>query len=165
MLCYVAALVQQGTTHLLHMGTMQLASLLMIAAFTSTFKGKIRERRHCSKTNKVRRSEWFLSIPFQRQNLQEIRTPLQPTQFNNEGSFLLLFQRDVSTLMNSKMLRFAFQFGNLPLKGDKAPLPAQTPALNHIKHTAIFCKALQQCHCGSPSPSLCLLLFVGLFTS
>lgn len=78
-----------------------------------------------------------------------MKTPLQPPHFNNEGSFLLLFQGDVSTLMNTKMLRFAFQFGNLPLKGDKVP-PAPSPALNHIKHTAILCKALQQCHCGFP---------------
>lgn len=43
----------------------------------------------------------------------------------------------LSTLMNSKMLRFAFQFGNLPLKRTKSRAPALS--LNHIKHSAIFC--------------------------
>lgn len=162
MLSYAAAVVQQGTIHLLHMETLLLVSLWMIAVFTSTFTGKIRGGRHCSKIT-VRRSTHFFPFPFRERICEKGELP-QPPSTMHVHFFLLLFQGAVSTLMNSKMLRFAFQFGNLPLKGDKVPR-APTPTLNHIKHTAIFCKALQQCHCGSASPSLCLLLFVGLFTS
>ena len=56
----------------------------------------------------------------------------------------------VLPLMNSKMLRFAFQSGNLPLCGDKALPPHTHTALNHIKHAAIFCTSPQQCNCGPP---------------
>lgn len=164
MCSYAAALVQLVTIHLLHMGTLQRASLSLMAASTSTFTRKIWGRQHINKMNKVRRSDSFLFVPFQEKNLQEMRTP--PIPFHNTCSFflLLLFRRAVSSLMNSKMVRFAFQSGNLPLEGDKVP-PPKTQALNHIKHTAIFCEAPQQCQYGSASPSLCLLLFVGLFTS
>lgn len=70
---------------------------------------------------KVRRSDSFLSIAFQRRNLQETRTPPAPSLTMHAYFLLLLFQGAVSALMNSKMLRFAFQFRNLPLKGHNVP--------------------------------------------
>lgn len=54
---YVAAL---GMIHLLHMGTLKLPSLSIIAFFP----GNIREGQDCSKMNKARRSGSFISIPF-----------------------------------------------------------------------------------------------------
>ena len=153
-----------GIIHLLHMGTLQLARLWMIGAFTSTFTGKLEEHTAAVK----HQSQKVGLIPFHSLSEKEFarkeNSPNSPSTMH-VWFLLLLFQGAVSTLMNSKMLRFAFQFGNLPLKGDKVPqLPP--PPLNHIKHTAIFCEAPQQCHHGSSaSPSLCLLRFVGPFTS
>lgn len=48
--------------------------------------------------------------------------PPPTAPFNNAHLFFVdVVRRGRSTLMNSKMLRFAFQFSNLPLKGNKVP--------------------------------------------
>ena len=86
--------------------------------------------------------------------------------------FLVVMQRAVSTLMNSKMLIFSFQFANLCLKGDEAPsVPrASVPALNHIKHGSVSQGPETMAFCSTSRHltsyiSLHLLRFCGLFTS
>lgn len=102
------------------MGTLQLACLAMMAVFTSTLIGGIRGGRHGTKITKWEGRTRFFPFPLRERICQKCELP-QPPSTMHVHLLLLLFQGAVSTLMNSKMLRFAFQFGNLPLKGDKVP--------------------------------------------
>lgn len=65
-----------------------------------------------------------------KKGLQERNLP-EPTPHS------LLSPWSTLPLMNSKMLRFAYQSGAVPFRGDEGFPPT---ALNHTKHAAIFCK-------------------------
>lgn len=150
MLSYAAALAYQGTMHLRHTGLEKSCR-------------PIREKKNRYWSQKVG------LIPFRSLSKKDFaRNENSPNPQRQQCTFIIFVVVAVpkgcvnpNEFQNVKDLHF-----NLVTSLSKAmKSPAPTPALNHIKHRAIFCKAQQQCQCGSASPSLCLLLFVGLFAS
>lgn len=85
----------------------------------------------------------FLSFPIQRRNLKEMNPPLSLTL--QQCAFFLCvcalddIPRGWSVLMDSQMVRFAFPFRKAPSQR------RESRPLNHIKHAAPLCWAVEQC--------------------
>lgn len=97
------SIIKQGTIHLFHVGTLQLASLAMMAVFTLTITGNM-----LLYGSKIKTEGWTYFFPL----------PLRERIFNKRE-----LSQPPSTMSIfcccSKKFRFEFQFGNFPLKSDK----------------------------------------------